>query len=44
MGWDGTFEGKDATEAAYVYVLTYSGYDNGRFREEKIRDTFLLFR
>ncbi|MBK9399529.1 MAG: gliding motility-associated C-terminal domain-containing protein [Bacteroidetes bacterium] len=44
LGWDGTFEGKDATEAAYVYVLTYSGYDNGRFREEKIRDTFLLFR
>lgn len=44
VGWDGTYDGKEATEAAYVYVLTYSGYDNGRFREEKIRDTFLLFR
>lgn len=44
IGWDGTYNGQDATTAVYIYVLSYSGYDNGRFKEEKVRDTFLLYR
>jgi gliding motility-associated-like protein len=44
IGWDGTYEGKDAPEGVYTYVLKYSGYDNGRFLEDVDRSTFLLFR
>ncbi|MBL7924023.1 MAG: gliding motility-associated C-terminal domain-containing protein [Bacteroidia bacterium] len=44
IGWDGTYEGKDAPEGAYVYVLKYSGYDNGRFIEIKKRGSFVLYR
>ncbi|MBK7964466.1 MAG: gliding motility-associated C-terminal domain-containing protein [Bacteroidetes bacterium] len=44
LGWDGTFDGKEAPEGVYTYVLKYSGYDNGRFLEDVVRSTFLLFR
>lgn len=44
LGWDGTYEGKDAPEGVYTYVLKYSGYDNGRFLEDVDRSTFLLLR
>ncbi len=43
-GWDGTFEGRESPEGAYIYVLKYSGYDNGRFAEVKKRGSFLLTR
>jgi len=43
-GWDGTWKGKDALEGIYVYVLKYSGYDNGRYINERKRETFLLIR
>lgn len=43
-GWDGTWKGKDAPEGVYVYVLKYSGYDNGRYVDERKREPFLLIR
>jgi gliding motility-associated-like protein len=43
-GWDGTWKGKDAPEGVYIYVLKYSGYDNGRYINERKREPFLLIR
>lgn len=43
-GWDGTWNGKDAIEGVYIYVLKYSGYDNGRLINERKRATFSLIR
>ncbi|MFN8153133.1 MAG: gliding motility-associated C-terminal domain-containing protein [Bacteroidia bacterium] len=44
IGWDGTYEGKAAPEGAYIYVLKYTGYDNGIFADVKKRGSFLLAR
>ena len=43
-GWDGTYEGRDAPAGAYVYVLKYKGYDNGRYANIKRKGSFLLIR
>lgn len=43
-GWDGTYEGMDAPEGVYIYVLKYAGYDNGRYDNVKKRGSFLLLR
>jgi gliding motility-associated-like protein len=43
-GWDGTYEETDAPEGVYIYVLKYSGYDNGRYDSVKKRGNFLLLR
>lgn len=43
-GWDGTYKDQDAPVGVYLYVLKYSGYDNGRFLEETKRGSFLLYR
>ena len=43
-GWDGTYEGSDAPNGAYIYVLKYQGYDNGRYADIKKRGSFLLYR
>ncbi|MFM1745677.1 MAG: hypothetical protein RLZZ630_1614 [Bacteroidota bacterium] len=43
-GWDGTWKGKDVPEGVYVYVLKYSGYDNGRYINKRKREPFLLIR
>lgn len=43
-GWDGTWEGREAPEGAYIYVLKYQGYDNGRYTDVKKRGSFLLIR
>ncbi len=44
IGWDGTWDGQEAPEGAYIYVLKYSGYDNGKFAEVKKRGSLLLYR
>jgi len=43
-GWDGNYDGKEAAEGSYIYVLKYAGYDNGRFADVTKRGSFLLFR
>lgn len=43
-GWNGRYQGSDSPEGVYVYVLRYSGFDNGRFADIKERGNFLLIR
>lgn len=43
-GWDGTFEDKEVPAGAYIYVMKYRGYDNGRYVDVKKRGSFLLTR
>ncbi len=44
LGWDGTFEGKKATEGVYIYELKYSGYNDRRYIKVTKRGTFSLIR
>jgi len=44
IGWDGTWKGKDVPEGVYIYVHKYSGYDNGRYINERKREPFRLIR
>ncbi|WP_268121639.1 gliding motility-associated C-terminal domain-containing protein [Roseivirga pacifica] len=43
-GWDGTFEGGDAPNGKYSYVIFYAGTLNGVTFEENIRGTVNLYR
>lgn len=44
IGWDGLHEGAEAPAGIYVYLLQYSGFDNGKFDKVKKRGSFLLLR
>lgn len=44
MGWNGRYQGVDAPEGVYGYVIRYTGFDNGRFAEVKDRGNFRLIR
>ena len=43
-GWDGKFNGNDAVEESYIYVLKYSGVIDGNVKEETKRGMFVLYR
>lgn len=44
LGWDGTYEGKDAVSDIYVYILEYEGVIDGNIQEKDVKGTFLLYR
>lgn len=44
LGWNGRYQGVDAPEGVYGYVIRYTGYDNGRFAEVRDRGNFRLIR
>lgn len=44
IAWDGSFNGKEATEGIYYYVLKYKGYDSGSFIDIKRKGYVTLVR
>ncbi len=44
IAWDGTFNGKEAPEGVYYYVLKYNGYDSGSFIDIKKKGHVSLVR
>lgn len=43
-GWDGSYNGKPATEGVYIYEIKYKAFDRGRSIKETQRGTFALVR
>lgn len=44
VAWDGSFNGKEATEGIYYYILKYKGYDSGSFIDIKRKGYVTLVR
>ncbi len=44
IGWDGTYDGKEAIEGVYIYEIKYRTFNGGKYEKKTLRDTFLLLR